>query len=328
MKVETDGGMRRLGSTDLRLSPLGLGCWQFSKGSGVAGRFWPVLADSAIRDIVRISWEGGINWFDTAEIYGGGKSEEVLAEALHALGKTEESPRVATKWWPALRTASSIDRTIDERLKRLDGWPIDLYQIHQPFSFSSATSEMRQMVRLAEAGKIRHIGVSNFSAAKMAEADKELRKHGLRLASNQVKYSLLDRRIEKNGIMQTAKELGVAIIAYSPLEQGLLSGKFHKNPELAKRITGPRKWLGSFRTEGLKRTRPLIDRLDELALSYGASASQVALNWLIHARGDTVFAIPGASKPQHAEENVRAMRFKLAPSELEELAELANGCGR
>ena len=109
---------------------------------------------------------------------------------------------------------------------------------------------MREMAKLVKQGKIKHVGVSNFSASKMYEADKALRQSGLRLVSNQVKYNLLDRRIERNGIMETAKELGVAIIAFSPLEQGILSGKFHKNPELVKQIQGPRKWIGGFRSAG------------------------------------------------------------------------------
>lgn len=317
-----------MGPSDLNLSPLGLGCWQFSKGSGMVGRFWPMLSDADIASIVRISLAGGINWFDTAEIYGGGRSEEALADALNAAGASPRDVRVATKWWPIMRTASSIPRTIDERLRRLKGWPIDLYQVHQPFSFSSATAEMNEMAKLAKAGRIRHIGVSNFSADKMREADKALRAQGLRLTSNQVKYNLLDRRIERNGILETAKELGIAIIAYSPLEQGLLSGKFHKNPELIRSITGPRKLSGGFKPAGLQRTQPLIARLDELAAKYGASPSQIALNWLIHANGETVFAIPGASKPHHAEENVRAMTFALGADELHELAELSALCAK
>ncbi|NBD27485.1 aldo/keto reductase [Paenibacillus glycinis] len=317
-----------MGGSDLELSPLGLGCWQFSKGSGMVGKFWPVLSDADIASIVRISLAGGINWFDTAEVYGGGRSEEALADALNGSGASPADVRVATKWWPALRTAGSIPRTIDERLRRLKGWRIDLYQVHQPYSFSSATAEMNEMAKLAKAGRIRHVGVSNFSAAKMREADKALRAHGLRLTSNQVKYSLLDRRIERNGILETAKELGIAIIAYSPLEQGLLSGKFHRNPDLVKGLKGPRRFSAGFKPAGLQRTQPLIERLEDLAAKYAASPSQVALNWLIHANGDTVFAIPGASKPHHAEENVRAMTFALGADELRELAELSELCGK
>lgn len=320
--------LRRMGGSELLLSPLGLGCWQFSKGKGLLGKFWPTLGDAAIAEIVRISLAGGINWFDTAEVYGGGESEEALAIALAAAGNASKDARIATKWWPIMRTAGNIGRTIDERLRRLRGRPIDLYQVHQPYSFSSATAEMNEMAKLAHAGRIRHIGVSNFSAAKMREADKALRAHGLRLTSNQVKYSLLDRRIEHNGILETAQELGVAIIAYSPLEQGVLTGKFHRDPALVRKLSGPRKWSGNFRPAGLQRTQPLIDRLEDLATKYDASPSQVALNWLIHANGETVFAIPGASKPQHAEENCRAMTFALGKDELRELSELSALCGK
>ncbi|MBW7462128.1 aldo/keto reductase, partial [Paenibacillus sepulcri] len=121
-----------------------------SKGRGLVGKFWPVLEDSVIRDITRISWEGGINWFDTAEAYGGGQSEEMLADALSALGDAGKGAHVATKWWPAMRTAGNIGKTIDERLRRLKGWTIDLYQVHQPYSFSSASSEMNAMAKLVE----------------------------------------------------------------------------------------------------------------------------------------------------------------------------------
>src|SRR6476620_2251845 len=99
--------LRKFGNSDLQLSPLGLGCWQFSKGNGMVGKFWPVLGDDVIREIVRISLEGGINWFDTAEVYGGGQSEEMLADALNLLGDRAAGAHVATKWWPIMRTAAN-----------------------------------------------------------------------------------------------------------------------------------------------------------------------------------------------------------------------------
>ena len=315
--TETAFELRKLGNSDLMLSPLGLGCWQFSNGKGMVGKFWPVLSQADVLKIVQISLQGGINWFDTAEVYGGGQSEEMLARALKEVGgPVGDHAYIATKWWPIFRTASSIATTIDERLRLLDNRTIHLYQVHQPYSFSSVASEMTAMAKLVKQGKIKHVGVSNFTAEKMREADRVLREHGLRLASNQVKYSLLDRRIEQNGILDTAKELGVAIIAYSPLEQGILSGKFHKNPALVKSITGPRKFGAAFRATGMQKSKPLIDVLEQLALQYNASPTQIALNWMIHAHGDTVFAIPGASKVHHAEENVKAMQFSMTTSEI------------
>ena len=123
---------RNLGKSDLRITPIGLGCWQFSKRNNLAGKFWPVLEDDLIKNVVKISLEGGINWFDTAEIYGNGASEKALAKSLQKLGKKPGEVIIATKWWPMFRTASNIVKTIDERLKALDPFPIDLYQVHQP----------------------------------------------------------------------------------------------------------------------------------------------------------------------------------------------------
>ncbi|WP_352222830.1 aldo/keto reductase [Bacillus sp. SM2101] len=311
--------LRKLGKSDLEISALGLGTWQFSKGNGMVGRFWPVLEKEEIQEIVKISLEGGINWFDTAEVYGKGKSEEGLADALNGLGDKANDALIATKWWPAMRTAKSITKTIDERLKALKGRKIDLYMVHQPFSFSSVKAEMDEMAELLKSGKICHAGVSNFNEEKMREAHKVLDQHGFPLVSNQVKYSLLDRRIEKNGILDAAKELGITLIAYSPLEQGLLTGKFHKNPDLIKNMSGPRKHFSSFKTSTLERTKPLIDLLDNLADEYNVSPSQVALNWLIHFHGETIVAIPGATKNHHAQENIGALTFKLSQNHLDEL---------
>lgn len=317
--------LRKLGNSDLKLSPLGLGCWQFSNGKGLVGKFWPVLGPDDLRHIVRTCLEGGINWFDTAEAYGGGQSEQLLAGALKAIGgPPAEEAVIATKWWPAFRTAGSIAATIDERIRMLDGRTIHLYQVHSPYSFSSVAAEMKAMAKLVDQGKIRHVGVSNFSGQQMREADRVLKEHGLRLVSNQVKYSLLDRRIEHNGVLETAKELGVAIIAYSPLEQGILSGKFHQNPSLVKSIKGPRKWMPAFRDSGLQRSKPLIDALERLAEKYSVSPTQIALNWLVNANGETVFAIPGASKVHHAVENVKAMQFDLSSEEIGMLSNVSN----
>jgi aryl-alcohol dehydrogenase-like predicted oxidoreductase len=311
---------RSLGHSALQVSPLGLGCWQFSKGSGMVGKFWPILSDEDITAIITTSLEGGINWFDTAEIYGGGQSEKALARSLQVLdakGIDTSELLIATKWWPIMRTARSITQTIDQRIDCLDGRQIDLYQIHQPYSLSSIRSEMEAMASLIQGGKIRYAGVSNFSSKQMREAHHVLKEYGFHLVSNQVKYSLLDRRIESNGIMDTAKELGISIIAYSPLEQGLLTGKFHQDPTLVKRTVGPRRFQSKFKSDGLAKSRELIDLLQSLAVQYERTSSQIALNWLIHYHGDTVVAIPGASKVRHAVENVGALQFQLDQQELE-----------
>ena len=316
--------LRPLGASELNVSPLGLGCWQFSKRQGWAGKYWSMIGDDEIKEIVNISIEGGINWFDTAEIYGNGASEQALARALRALGKTSDDVIIATKWWPTFRTARSIARTIAARIAALDNYRIDLHQIHQPFSFSSTRSQMKEMAKLVETGKIRYVGVSNFSAKRMRIAHEELAKYGLPLVSNQVVYSLLNRKIETNGVLETAKELGISIIAYSPLAQGLLSGKFHDNPAIIKNLSY-RKYMPAFSSKGLAKSRPVIDMLKELAKKYDATPSQVALNWVMNFKGDMVVAIPGATKIKHAEENIGAMNFKLDQEDLNRLDEISAG---
>jgi aryl-alcohol dehydrogenase-like predicted oxidoreductase len=316
--------LRNLGKSDIKITPIGLGCWQFSKRGNMAGKFWPSLDDELIRDIVRISLEGGINWFDTAEVYGHGASEKILSKSLVDLGKKPGDVFIATKWWPMFRTASNIIKTIDIRLACLNPFPIDLYQIHQPYGFSNEVKEMEAMAKLVQAKKIRHVGVSNFSASKMRSAWETLQKSGINLLTNQVQYSLLNRKIETNGVMDAARELGITIIAYSPLAQGMVTGKFHDNPELLKNI-GFRKYSSMFKPKGMEKSRPVTELVKKLALKYQVTPSQVALNWLINFHSDTVVAIPGATKAKHAEENTGAMKFKLSTDDMKLLDEVSAG---
>ena len=311
--------LRTLGSSDLQLSPIGLGCWQFSKGNGFIGKFWSALKDEIVREIVQTSLDGGINWCDTAEVYGWGASETALTSALASLGK---DALIATKWWPAFRTAGSIPRVIEEQLQRLKH--IDLYQVHQPFGFSSVEKEMDAMASLVAKKKVRYIGVSNFNARKMRRADVQLRKHDLRLISNQVLYNLLDRNIESNGVLDTAKELGVSIIAYSPLKQGILTGRFHDDPEASRRLAGFRKYIPDFKPKGLERTRPLINLLSEIAQKHNVVPAQVALAWIIS--DEAVVAIPGASSSAQALKNAASMDIKLSDDEKHLLDEMSKRC--
>ncbi len=316
--------LRSLGKSNIKITPIGLGCWQFSKQGNLAGKFWPSLDDDLIGDVVRISLEGGINWFDTAEVYGQGASEKILAKSLTLLGKKPGEVIIATKWWPMFRTASNIPKTIDDRIAALSPFPIDLYQVHQPWGFSSEVAEMKAMAELVRAQKISQVGVSNFSAKMMRSAWETLQKSGINLVSNQVQYSLLQRKIETNDVLETAKELGITIIAYSPLAQGLVTGKFHDNPELLKHI-GWRKYAAQFKPAGLEKSRPVASLIKNLAVKYQATPSQVALNWLINYHGDTVVAIPGATKPTHAAENTGAMKFILSPEDMHLLDEVSKG---
>ncbi len=314
---------RRLGRTELELSSIGLGCWQFSEGVGVVGGFWPSLPQPLVDDIVAKSLAGGITWFDTAEAYGNGASERALSKALTAAGKKPGEVLVATKWTPVLRSAARVKATIGDRLAALAPFPIDLHQVHQPWGLSSVEAELNAMADLVAEKRVRTVGVSNFNEARLRRAHAALQARGLPLASNQVKYSLLDRRIESNGVLRAAKELGVTVIAYSPLAQGLLSGKFHDEPSLVRAAPGPRKWLPAFRASGLAKSRPLIEELKKVAAAHGATPSQVALAWLVTFHGDTVVAIPGATKVKHVEDNVGALGLTLSRAELDRLDELS-----
>lgn len=316
---------RFLGKSKIYLSAIGLGAWQFSKRNGIAGKYWQYLPDKDINNIVSEALNHGINWFDTAEIYGNGKSETALAQALIASGKPSCEIKIATKWNPVFKSSKSISKAIESSLKRLKGYPVDLYQIHAPVSFSSIKNEMGKMAILQKSGKFKYIGISNYNAKQMEIANYELEKKGLFLASNQVKYSLLNRKIENNGILDVAKKNKISIIAYSPLEQGLLTGKFHDNYELIKNIKGFRKYSKSFTKKNLDRTYPLIEELKSIANKHNATPSQIALSWIINYHGDIIFAIPGASSVQQAKQNAEAMNIILSEKEMERINEVSNG---
>lgn len=314
---------RRLGRSDIEITPIGLGTWQFSKGRGLVGSFWQSLDDEATVAVVKAALDGGIGWFDTAEIYGRGNSERSLASALSALKVGPGSVQVATKWWPLLRTATNIPRTIDERLACLSPFPIDLYQIHQPYSPSSVRAQITAMGNLVTSGKVRSIGVSNFSAKAMEKAHAVLAASGMPLVSNQVRISLLDRSIERDGVLETAKRLGITLIAYSPLGQGVLTGRFHDDPGAVASVSWTRRMAASIRSGFLERTRPLVEELKRIGAAHQATPSQVALNWLVRFWGETVVAIPGASKPRQATEAAGAMDFELTSEELERLDQIS-----
>jgi aryl-alcohol dehydrogenase-like predicted oxidoreductase len=318
---------RRLGATPFEITPIGLGCMQFS-GPGLVAGFYTPLAQDTITAVVDAARAGGINWFDTAEMYGRGHSERALTTALQVKGVAPGEVVIATKWAPLLRTASNIERTIDTRLASLQGFPIDLHQIHMPVgSLSSRDRQLEAMVRLCQAGTISTVGVSNFSARQMEKASQLLHSHGLTLASNQVQINLLHRNIERNGLLETARRLGITLIAYSPLKSGLLTGKFHDDRALARSVPWVRRLLGGFGRRRKSRTEPLITELRALGRAYGVSAGQIALSWLITYYGDTVVAIPGASQPHHAEQNAVAMQLRLTARELDRVDAASRAVG-
>jgi aryl-alcohol dehydrogenase-like predicted oxidoreductase len=320
--------MRDLGRTGLKITPIGLGCWQMQQGKGMTGMMWSVLSVETMDAIVAAALRSGISWFDTAQAYGNGLSECALASGLHQADVEPGSVVIATKWLPILKPAGDISRTIDERIRCMSPYPIDLYQVHIPWSRSSVAAQMREMAALVRAGKVRAVGVSNFSAKRMAQAGAALQAEGLPLASNQVRISLLDRAIETNGLLDLAREHRVTLIAYSPLAQGILTGRFHEDPAGVKALSwGRRSRLsgsGRFLTPaGLARTAPLIAELRAVGEAHGATPGQVALAWLVTYYGDAVVAIPGASKPRHASESAGAMDLRLTADEIDRIDHLS-----
>jgi aryl-alcohol dehydrogenase-like predicted oxidoreductase len=209
-------------------------------------------------------------------------------------------------------------------VKQREPFPVDLHQIHMGFgSFSSLRMQLQAMVRLVEDGKIGAVGVSNFSARQMEQAHATLQDHGLTLAANQVRVNFLHRKIESDGVLDTAWRLGITLIAYSPLAGGMLTGKFHDDRSLVTKMPPTRRLYG-FTDKRLNRTTPLIEGLRQIAVAHGATISQVALAWLITNYGETVVAIPGASKAHHALEAAAAMQVKLTTHEIQRLNALSD----
>lgn len=311
---------RNLGKTKIKITPIGQGVMQFAGGHGFMKMVYPALSDQESNAIVKAALDNGINWFDTAESYGKGISESKLSKGLQAAGMKDDEVVIATKWMPMMRRARSIQKTIDDRKKYLHPYTIDLHQIHMPYSLSSFQKQFDAMAELYDEGHIRSIGISNFSAKQMIKAHGILADKGLILASNQVNYSLVNRKIEKNGIMTAAKELGITIISWSPLQSGILTGRFHKGSEQSKNLPFARKMMSR---SSFKKSQSLIETMGQIADSHKVTIAQIALNWLINFHGDTVVAIPGSTKSKQAEKNGQVMNFKLTKTELNDLEELS-----
>jgi len=307
---------RNLGQSTLKISPIGLGVMQFAGGKGIFQGMFPSIKEEDRHGIIKTALRGGINWFDTAEMYGAGQSEIFLAESLQIIGAEDSNVIIATKWKPFFRFASNIPKTIQNRLNNLSPYQIDLYQIHNPWSFSSPEKEMEMMAELVIKGKIRTVGVSNFDPGQMLRAYETLEKYEIPLASNQVHYNLLNRQIETSGVLDTARELGMSIIAWSPLASGLLTGKFHRNPDILARTPAMRR---KRLEKQLAFSQPVIEVLEEIAQEHQTEPAQVALSWVINNQGELVVAIPGASRVGHVEESIGAMEIELTEGDLARL---------
>ena len=289
---------------------LGLGAWQW--GDRVIWAYGQAYTDKDIRESFDISLSLGVRFVDTAEIYGSGFSERLLGKFLN---ETDEPVLVATKFfpWPWKFTKGFIPRALKGSLERLGLDSVDLYQIHFSSLMMSPETMMEGMIECVNRGLTRTVGVSNFGQKRMLRAYSTLAQHGIPLASNQVQYNLLSRDVEKNGMLARCKELGIRLIAYSPLEKGLLTGKYSlDNPPPG--VRG-----GSQTNELLKKLPPVIKLLNEIGQNHGGkSSSQVSLNWLI-CKG--ALPIPGAKNAKQAEQNAGGAGWKLTEEEVARLDE-------
>jgi aryl-alcohol dehydrogenase-like predicted oxidoreductase len=283
-----------------RISKIGLGTWQFGAREWGYGEEY---AGRETRDIVRRAVDLGVTLFDTAEMYGFGRSERILGETL---GDLRESVFLATKIFPVLPLAPVVEQRAVASASRLGTRRLDLYQVHWPNPLVSDGTIMRGMSALQRVGLVGEVGVSNYPLARWQAAERAL---GGRVLSNQVRYSLADRAPEKE-LLPFAAEAGRIVIAYSPLAQGLLSGRYDRAHRPANRV---RAGNPLFLPENLDRADELIGVLREVAGTHGAAPAQIALAWVI--RHPAVAAIPGASSVEQLESNVAAAEIELSDDE-------------
>jgi len=289
------------------VSRVGLGTWQF--GSREWG-YGDGYAAGAARDIVHRARALGVNFFDTAEVYGLGKSERILGEAL---GDERDQVAVASKVFPVAPFPAVVKQRERASARRLQLERIPLYQIHQSNPVVPDSVIMPGMRDLLDSGKIGAAGVSNYSLDRWQKADAAL---GRPVISNQVHFSLAFPRALKDMVPFAERENRI-VIAYSPLEQGLLGGKYG----LDNRPGGVRALNSLFGTENLRRIEPLLQTLRDVAKEVDAKPAQVALAWLISLPG--VVAIPGASSVEQLEFNVAAADIELSAGSREALTEAA-----
>ena len=289
-------------ATGTPYSVIGLGTWQFGS------REWGYGTDYADREAARIvtrARELGITVFDTAEVYGFGRSERILGAALAASGGADDVV-VASKVFPVLPTAAIVQQRGVASAQRLGVRRIDLYQVHQANPVVSDSTTMRGMAALRDVGVIDEVGVSNYSLARWKRAEGAL---GGRVLSNQVQFSLVSRGPLAE-MLPWAQRTGHIVMAWSPLAQGLLSGRY----DARHRPTGGvRAANAMFLPENLNAAGPLLGTLGEVARAHGVTSAQIALAWLVHL--PNVVAIPGASSVEQVESNAAAADIVLGADE-------------
>ena len=301
-----------LGQTELRVSPLGLGVWQW--GDTMMWGYGKSYSDADLKPVYEATLAAGVNFIDTAEMYGRGRSERVVGQFMRETN-TRDQVVLATKFMPLPWRLSPgrLVHALRESLNRLGLSQVDLYQVHFPMPPLTVETWANALADAVEAGLTRAVGVSNYNVGQTMRAHAALLARGVPLASNQVEYSLLDRKPETSGLVEVCRDLGVTIIAYSPIAKGMLTGKYTPDnvpPGMRSRMYN-RAYLGKI--------QPLIELLKEIGQAHGnKTPSQVSLNWLI-CKG--TIPIPGAKNLRQAQENFGALGWKLTVDEVARLDE-------
>jgi len=307
-----------LGRSDLQVPRLGVGAMTWGDAKGLSclqpakTAYGGAEGFEEEKRAVEVSLAAGANLFDTAAMYSGGASERRTGEL--ARGK---DVLIASKFPAGFSfKAEDFPKELEASLARLGCDSIDLYQHHFPSNRVLIPKLMEQLADAVEAGKIKAVGVSNYSADQMREAHAGLAKRGIPLASNQVEYSLLHRRPEVDGVLDACRELGITLIAYSPLAGGMLTGKYsaqNKPGGFFRRI------LPQYNRKALDAIQPVIKLLREIGDRYSKTPSQVAIRWLIE--NPIVLPIPGAKNGKQAMDNAGALTFSLTADEVESLSQ-------
>jgi aryl-alcohol dehydrogenase-like predicted oxidoreductase len=315
--VPQAGDRFALAGSDVSIPPLGVGTWAWGdKGTWGMGGYDSTYSEATIREAWQACIEAGVVLFDTAEVYGGGESERIIGRLLARDPSMRPQVVIATKFMPLpwkLAVTSALVRAARASLERLGIESIDLYQIHGPISLRSHGALADALAAAQAEGLIKAVGVSNYSVKETRSIDAALRKRGLRLATNQIEFSLLRTRPEKVGLLECCRELGVIPLAYSPIGQGRLTGKYSaSNPPPRSR---------DFSAHPMAEVDKVVDVLRRICAAHGdRTPSQVALAWII-AKG--AVPIPGAKNRQQAEDNAGALGWRMDEAELAELDAVA-----
>ena len=291
---------------------MGLGAWQW--GDRLVWQYGHDYGVDDVKGAFETSVNEGIRFVDTAEVYGNGNSERFLGKFIQG---TDQPILIATKFFPYPWRFSkgAVPRALKGSLARIGVETVDLYQVHWPGVVIGMEPLMEGMAECVKSGMARTVGVSNYNQTGMLAAYSTLARQDIPLASNQVHYSLLNRKPEKDGTLARCKELGIRLIAYSPIEKGLLSGKYSaENPPAGTR-------RGTYMTL-LGKIAPLIKAMTGIGQDHGGKSNvQVALNWVI-CKG--ALPIPGAKSAQQAHQNAGALGWKLTDAEVATLDQISD----